>query len=351
VENTKTARELFLTNLIKSFDLFCANSLKFLNDNFDSYFKVVFEEISLSKNLAIQFDKESCINFILDSKTDGKNIKFQHKQNNGSRWWDNEIIFPFINKMPEIKEWGTPKFWEYRNWRNELEYTTEYAYWANIENQKLYSPFSGLNIFNNVIFESNKLEYYKNIQNKFDKTIWLKYILDLITIFFPKYQYSKEFSTKNILRYVTQLKNDVWFGFEYDLKEIQYQLAKGYPELPDYFNLIAFNSNFDKTTTPLQYLYSETKSIISLGILGNPYFYRPCYTVGGYTAIDIYKKEELGNPYIKTIQQINHQESQIIHSVALNEVIKKHAFMYMHLLSGSSKSYLSYIENALLKTW
>ena len=128
-----------------------------------------------------------------------------------------------------------------------------------------------------------------------------------------------------------------------------YELKKGNPVLPDFFNLVLVNSQFNKTEKKSNYYYQDHPGIISLGILGNPFLYQPCYSLIGYNAVEAHRSQELGKPHLDEIAKLGGGQYQLMHPKSLNENIKKHAFFYMSLLSSTSHIYLQYIRNVLLK--
>jgi hypothetical protein len=173
-------------------------------------------------------------------------------------------------------------------------------------------------------------------------------IKDLIRICFPEFEFSERFSTTKIKRYLMEISKDLWFGFEYDEADLSYEIRKGTPVLPDFFNLILLNSFFKRNEKKANYYYQSHPAIISLGILGNPFLYQPCYPMIGYKAIDSYKANEEGRPYETQIVALNSTQFQLIHSNDFNESMKRHTFFYMHLLSSTTEPYLTYLRKALL---
>lgn len=343
-------RDAVLSGIIKEYNQFLNLSLEFLNLNFENYVRVSFENISIKKH-PFRIDSDSCINFMLNSKNDIKNIKLGYKTYGGTQWSGNDILFPFSFRMPELPEWGTQQFFSYREWRDNLEYLCEVEFWKEQKNKEGYKEFSDLNIFNDSIFNEEMLLYYKNRSSfLFNGGSWLNYIASLIGNYFPEFKYNQDFSSKKMKRYLIELYENIWFGFEYDEIEIISELKKGALLLPDYFNLVLIAPSFSKTEDVLNYYYKEHSSVISLGILGNPFFYEPCYRLLGYSAVDSHRCSQLGKPYLRDIIKVNNGQYKIVHPQAYGESMKRHAFFYMDLLASTSRIYLDYLKDVLINT-
>lgn len=348
---TNETRHAIQTGLIKEYELFLQGSLGFLRQNFESYQRVVLDNISF-KQQPFSINYKPCEDFILSSKDDVNGIVFGLKSGDGLPWWKNEILYPFAERMPNSSiydEGPTPFFLAYRQWQDDLQFACEEEFWHENMHQQAYEKFSAINIFEDTIFKSHQFAYFQSKQDFIlNKIIWFSYVKTLVEMFFPEFKYNAQFSSKKIHRYLLQLKEDIWFGFEYDDGEIFYQLKKGTPCLPVYFNLVVFiGSSFNKNESVLNYYRQNNPAVLSLGILGNPFFYHPCAPMLGYSAIDCKRNYQKGTPYLKRLVQLDESYYQVIHPGAYGESMKKHAFFYMSLLASSSKIYLEYLSIVL----
>jgi hypothetical protein len=345
-EDIAELRARIQSKIIDSYDCFLNSNINYINENFSSYRRIAFEDISYSETPPFKIDIDSCINFILDSRRDIQNMVFRLKKPLNHFRWDNEIFFPFISDFPE-PTWGTQQFWAHRKWQDDLEHTCETEFWDITSNQIKYAQFTKTNIFDNVVFESDKLSFYKNQKKDlYDGEIWLNYVSALIGIFFPMYIYSEKYSNKNMKRYLIEMKKGILFGFEFDQKYIHTELKKGVPELPDYLNLILISEPFNKHEKVHNYYFNENSTILSLGVCGNPYFYPPCFSLSGYIANDLYKRIT-GDEPIKKIVKSNSGQYQVIHSPMYGECLKKRAFFYMDLLASTSAIYSDYLKKII----
>jgi hypothetical protein len=348
LQNLKEEDSLFLLNLQEKYSDFLESCLNYLVNNFESYRRVVFEDISDSLKFPNTLSLDSCTNFLLDAQPGKIDIRVDYKKGFGKHWFDNEIAFSFESQKQQITEWGTEEFWKYTNWRNDLEFECENEFWQNNTNHIRYNQLTSVNIFDDSVFKNDRLNYYQNkYKDQFNLEVWLSYIASLVESFFPEYIYSEEFSSKNVRRYLIQIKNGFWFGFEYSVKEIAKKLKRGDPELPNPFNLVVLAKSFNKNEKIQNYYYQPNKSISSLGILGNPFFYYPCYPFPGYTAVLKGRQPKINYPFLSKIVEVDKENYQIIHSKELGKEIKKHAFFYMDLLSSTAQPYLDYLKKVL----
>lgn len=335
------------TEIIRQFDNLLYPSLDFLKSNFSNYYRVAFENI-MAKVPPYQIDLDQCVKFLLSSKEDINNASFQFKAADGSRWWDNEIRLPFINKMPEITEWGTPQFWAYREWRNNMEYTCENEFWG-IDKFYSSSHLPSTEIFDNKVLKMDELPKYQAWPKfLFLKENWFMYVRSLVEIAFPQFKYSEKFSTKKMPRFLLELKEGIWFGFEYEVTDMAYELKRNEtPSLPMYFNLIIINEAFDKKMDVKHYYFGSCYTVVSLGILGNPFFYHPCYPLIGFCAVDIEQNNKNGNPYKSEVVKIEEGQYRVLHPPKFADSMKRHAYFYMNLLATTSKPYLEYLQGVL----
>ena len=292
-------------------------------------------------------DRDICVDFMLDARRDMQDVKFGFKINGGLRLRENEIQFPFLNRLPPIPPFGTTAFDQYRHWRDELEYACEAAFWHVEDNIMRYRPFVELNVFDDKNIESSKLDYYKFHSIVVAKDRWLAFIRDLIKILFAEFIFSEKYSAGKVKRFLQEVGNGVFFGFEYDESDLSYEIKQGNPVLPDYFNLILLNADFKKGEKRTNYYKEKNASVISLGKLWNPFFYHPCYPMRGFVAIDSHKAYEEGRPYKTQIVPAGPNEMKLVHSQERNESVKKHAFFYMSLLSSTAASYVKYLKTAI----
>jgi len=342
----KEIRESIKKSLIKRFDCLLYPSIDYVNNNKTTYRRISFDEIS-DKHSPFRIDFDSCIKFILDSKSDIKDLQLTYKTYDNRRWSGNEINYPFISRTAKWPSFGTNDFTQYRLWRNNIEYECEGEFWSIPDKKYKYELFfERTNIFDNKIVKTENEAQKYSMKFHFNKDVWLHFISALIEMYLPQFSYSTDFSDKKTKRYLKEIKKGIWFGYEYQSSEIIYQLKQETPSLPEYFNLILLTDRFKKNTDLSDYYYKPHSEIISLGILGNPFFYPPCYPLEGYVSIDRYKKYDEGVPYTNTI--IKHSEGyQIINSVEYGETIKKHAFFYIDLLADTANIYLKYLNEVL----
>ena len=96
------------------------------------------------------------------------------------------------------------------------------------------------------------------------------------------------------------------------------------------------------------------ENILSLGILGNPFFYRPCISLLNYASVEMYYMED--NEFV-SIRRYRYSWGKevhadgtfsLIHPQVYGEKLKKHAYFFMAALAHTSASYVAYLEKSIL---
>lgn len=332
-------------SLIQKFETFRDISLEILKANSEGYSRVAFEQIS-SKKEPYEINIESCIDFMLSSKQDIGNLRLGLKISNGKHWWNNDVFFPFVERFPEPPEWGTPQFLEYRQWRDDLEYECEAEFWlqtGNVENNQIFA----LDVFENKIFRQNERNKMRSNKFAFLTDNWLSIVNYLLELNFGEFRFSEKYSTKSIRRFLLEVSKDIWLGFEFDVKNVVHELKRGTLALPEYLNLILINSSFQKNENSMNYYYKEHLDIMSLGILGNPFFYQPCYQLIGFSAVDTHRSFENNTSYLIMIRETEDGGYEIVYPSRYSDRMKKHAYFYYSLLAETSRPYINYIQRAV----
>ena len=322
-------------------------SLEYLNSNFEKYPRVCFADISI-KTTPFSLDRESCIGFLESSKSDVGNLTFTQKYVADIYWANNYILFPFAFRKVKGPEWGTTEFDQYRKWRDDLEFACQDEFLK--ADGKLQEITSLLQI---PIFDENEYEPGKLAKNKsrtwfiFDTSRWLEFVGGLIEKYFPDYKYNSEFSNKKVKRYLQEIEKGWLFGFECDVSAIQREVIRGHLTFEDYFNIVLINSSAKKPGGLLGFLHRNQDFITDLGILGNPFFYGPCYPLTGYNAVYSRQKEEEGIIYSSSTVMLETGKVKVVQPKAYSDNLKMHACFYMDILASTSCIYLDYLKVVL----
>ena len=344
---TKERMETIQQNLISEYHRLLDPSLEYLNGNFENYPRVCFTGISIKK-IPFSLDRESCIGFLENSKSDIGNLTFTQKKVAEKYWANNDILFPFAFRKPGEPEWGTPERDRYRRWRDDLEFTCQEEFLKS--DGKLQGISSLLEI---TIFDENEYEPDKLAKNKsrtwfiFDAARWLEFVEGLIGKYFPDYKYNSGFSNKKVKRYLQEIEKGWLFGFECDMSAIQREIRRGYPTFEDYFNIVLIKPSAKKPGGLLGFLQSDQDFIADLGILGNPFFYGPCYPLTGYSAVESNRKKEEGTIYSSSTVTLETGKVKVIQPKAYGDSLKIHACFYMDILASTSCIYLNYLKVVL----
>lgn len=344
---TKEMMDTIRQNLISEYHRLLDPSLEYLNGNFEKYPRVCFTDFSIKK-FPFSLDRESCIKFLENSKSDIGNLAFTQKKVAEKYWANNDILFPFVFRKMGEPEWGTIEFDQYRRWRDNLEFACQDEFLK--ADGKLQEISSLLQI---PIFDENEYERDKLAKNKsrtwfiFDVSRWLEFVEGLIEKYFPGYTYNTEFSNKKVNRYLQEVEKGWLFGFECNVSCIQREVERGYLTFEDYFNIVLIKPSAKKPGSLFGFLHSDQNFIANLGMLGNPFFYRPCYPMTGYSAVYSSRKEEEGIIYSSSVVQLETGKVKVVQPTAYADSMKIHACFYMDILASTSRIYLDYLKVVL----
>jgi len=213
-----------------------------------------------------------------------------------------------------------------------------------IEKFKSLTPQSA---FENVVLDEEDVDKFisKNFNQVFDKKGWIDYYFRIISITYSDYQFDKSKSDTK-LRFLKQLNEDFFFGFEYDLKEIKYQFTHGSLCAPDLkFVLIhkTFERNKDYSSVknpPIWVFEPFTHPFFNLiGSLENTYarstlIIRPN---GRFEKENLAKQEILPDGKIR-----------LFNTDEFGEYLQKSCFHELTVNARYILSYLNYIEKSIL---
>ena len=340
---------LIEANLIKDFSDFADSCSLFAKQHIGSYRRVSFDSIN-GEGYPFEIDVDACVHFIEKARENSHEIKIQDKLYGGRHWSGNDIFFPFT-MWQTGPEFGSREFLKYREWRDNLEYNCKEEFWNDKQNVDLYNlKFAVYDVLSNVVLikRSNLQSYNAGSRFLYNANVWLEYLQHLIDTYFPDFIFNARFSTKKIKRYLRESEH-YFLGFEYDESAILKVVKSGTPSFSDYFNIVLFDKSFYSD----QGKYNVGKQVLplSLGILGNPFFYPVCYPMEGFFAVDYYRNADKGQPYLKKFNYVDSENYEMIQPAELGEVIKKHAFFYMSLLASTSESYLSYLTRVIERSY
>ncbi|WMJ75332.1 hypothetical protein RCC89_19525 [Cytophagaceae bacterium ABcell3] len=345
----------FEKNLKGSKYTFKEQCMSFIKTNFETPNRILFA-IFCAKKDPFTIDYNTTVKEIDYLFEDSNNFGLQLRNSFSymqPSFFNNEIMFRDPDGLP-TDVYYTPRYYDYVNKVRDLSYNCEDEFWKKADNCEWYEAISDFPCFLDIEISIYELEKYKEIGDIINVNDWLKYLRDLLKLFFSEFVFLEEFSTKKMVRFMKPLNGSVYFGFEYDEALLKRKYERGDLGFPEYFNLILINNDFKKATKKDEYIYRFHEDILSLGILGNPLFFNECIGLSRFAALD--RTYERGNPqnnklkYFREYVKVNDKKIQIVHPEGIGEKMKKHAFFYMDQLSTSSKSYLSFLEENILKS-
>ncbi len=312
--------------------------------------KVVLNSVSDEYN-PFRISKERAIQNINTSIESGDQPILKLRNDDWAVFRENEIEFKVIKKpAPPLH---TKEELQFRVESEDFLYKCFSSYWLDTEKNNRYAQVSDFLCFQDLEFPIDELSKIQNKGNIYNVEFWIKYIADLVEMNFPEFKFDKTKSNR-IVRFLKPLNENFEFGFEYDLTTLKSQIKNKDIQLPDYFNIIVINKMFDSKAKIKSHIFNYNDNIISLGILGNPFFYPPCRSLYSFSIVDLYHYGEFypDNTEPKSVREyklINEGNMKILHSDEYGEKLKKYAFFYMDLLGYSSKGYLDYLEKCILE--
>lgn len=319
--------------LNQNYGLFTEANLAFVEKHSNDFVRVAFENL-IPKHPPFDLNSEELIKSFRSIQNLKCPIRFGLKKGDGRHWWKNEVLIDL--DLPEITDWGTPSFFEYRKWRDNLEYKCQDEFFIDGSINEVSEYLNSWPLFEDIKSVQSGIGYNKNS--------WIEILRYLLTNLFPSFPYSSGFSYGKVRRHLKQLGEQAWLGFEYDETFIMQEIKQGNLSMSNYFNLLIIDSSFDSRQKPSTYYYKNNQSVISLGILGNPFFYPPCYPITGFTAVEKYRREQksMSSYLLLTdwIREMNECEMEL----------KKHSYFYLVLLSLTSEPYLKYLELSIIQS-
>lgn len=307
-----------------------------LNNSLHNFHKVILANLSLIDD-NLNLNQKAIENSIYTTINNTENFTLRGRKLGLKDFIYNEIFVDVLKDFIE-PEFNSKEDIHQRALRKRLEYSCHEDFLKTKQFQR--GTEYTFDCFENVTFPNSQLELQrKNWKFQYNLEGWLKYIFELTKINFSEFPYSESKSTNRKTRFLKPLGKEVLFGFEYDTGYLSNEIKKGDICLPHYFNLI-----LTKTSEKTQE---------SLGILGNPLFFEPCFPLSGFSSVELINDPANSNN-LEHVHKRNFRENgdgttTIVYPVEFGEKLKKQAAFYMAMLSYSSESYLQYIEKSIIE--
>jgi hypothetical protein len=335
-------------NLKKNLNLLKDESCRLIEESLCNYFRVVNLNLS-EKKVPFELNVSSSKKIIYDSISKISSFQLNPRYSfSFNHFDDNEIKFELIGQ--DIPEPNDPNYIEYYSERSEIKEICLVEFWKDDKNIKLYNEIGNFDCFiDTTILLNEKNKYFEkgdiiNIEG------WENYLSNLLKLYFGEFKMESK-SSASTVRLLKPINEDIYFGFEYNKAEYINFLKNGDIYFPEYFNLILLSNNFKKGTKKKDYVFRFNDDILSLGILGNPFFYLPVPVLESYCAyINKVIVDQSGNQrlkYFRDFKEISENRIEIIHSKEFGEETKKYALYYIATLAYTSKSYLTFLEKSI----
>jgi hypothetical protein len=341
VKHSNNIKEALQDNLIKNKVSFQDACIQFIEENKSSFARLAFTHIS-TLNKGFKIDINLAKENISKSIQERENFTLKDRLNGRANYRDNEI---FVNSdFIPTPEWNSQEHMEGLIRRQDFEYICEQEFWEDEISNSEFGNLSDFNCFNDLIIAKDQLTTFQNRNFNNNVEGWDKYIQSLIQINFLDF-FPNMIERNGKLIFYSHLGENLNFGFFYDRKKLITELRQNIL-LPDYLNLFILNGDVEKLN-----LKSNPETYMSLGILGNPFFFHPCFPLLSFSSIDMfYRKNEMNNlelNYKREFIELANGNSQVMHPQEYGEKLKMHACFYLKLLRMTSQSYLDFLRNSV----
>ncbi|MBR9917490.1 hypothetical protein GYB29_07380 [bacterium] len=339
--------------LRKNLGEFAEETTKMLQSNSKNSFRLLLDDLCHDK-IVYDLDIEKAKRKIFKIIENKSNAQYQTRKVIDNQFWENDIYFNIEHIEPD---WGSQADNTNRINRRILEYKCEEEFWSNKNYaagyKKVKSNFTPYLDFECLEEEIEKIKFQDFKRNHEN---WIDFLKSIIEQLFSEYEYSKKLSN-GVIRYLKELKDTdgLYFGFEFDQKRLSTIVNKDAFALPEYFNLILCVKDFKLKSQSKKYLLQSHPDVLSLGIMGNPFCFPPCFSVKNFSSIDFFFTYDKPDNNIdlnyerKYLRQSN-GNYKVEHPHVHGEKMKMHAYFYMVALSISVKPYLAYLENSIIET-
>jgi hypothetical protein len=340
----------------KNKEILLHQSIKQLEESFNTCYRVMIEpctNIKYPYNIDLELSKKVILNSIKSEQN--LSLRLKNKVKNKTSFNENEILFSLI-KSDTYLAWDTEEGKNYRMYSQDLQYDCEKEFWRDQKKLNAYAKISNfkcekeVELPSDIVYKSGSIDHYF-----INKAEWIDYVFKLSELNFPEFSFNQDFSTETTLRFLKPIADDYYWGFEYDIKFLNTSMKNGVINLPEYLNLMLINKKFKNNTQTFKYKYLVNELAISLGILGNPFFYWPCYQLDTFIHFDNWYVK---GKYLNTINNYKFQHTKLSNGnikispdSTRDENIKKHAFFYMDILKYSSIGYLDFVEKSIIDTF
>lgn len=211
-------------------------------------------------------------------------------------------------------------------------------------NQSKFESMTKFDSFLDLILNENDVEKFLrlNFNQVFNKDGWIAYYFKLVSALYPDFKYIAGISdTKK--RFLKKMNNDLYFGFEYDVKELKYQFKHGAIVVPD-LNCILLSNSFSKKTN---YIKMESNSIWSLCKLTNPFFNLIFSLENIYARNNKNENSSIQNDNLAKKEILKNGKIRLYNSKVFGNFLQKSCFYELSVNSFFNRSYLDYIEKSI----
>ena len=220
-------------------------------------------------------------------------------------------------------------------------------FWEKDNSDSLFKKYENYELFTDFEVDkdiTNNILYGKILT--LNPVIWDDFVIQLITDYFPNFEFNKRLSKKGKIRLTKKINNEYSLAIEFNKGFIKKFISTDLFPFPKYFNLVLI-SNDENPKSNRNTVYE-----LSLGILGNPFSFLSLLPPDRYVQMMIYELDSNKVISSKHIAQVKQSQNCERLSVEYNKGFvlrsKQYIIYYMSVLQYTSLCYLDYLEKVIL---
>lgn len=220
-------------------------------------------------------------------------------------------------------------------------------FWGKDNSDSLFKKYENYELFTDFEVDkdiTNRILYGKILT--LNPVIWDDFVIQLITNYFPNFEFNKGLSKKGKIRLTRKINNKYLLAIEFDKAFIKKIVSTDLFSFPKYFNLVLISNDENSQ------LNKNKINELSLGILGNPFSFLSLLPPHRYLQMMIYELDSNKVISSKHIGQVTQSQNCEKLSVEYNKNFvlrsKQYIIYYMSVLQYTSLCYLDYLEKVIL---
>ena len=324
---------------------FSIQTKTFVNQNLDSYNRVVFESIIRYLYPKFKIEKADLLNNIDIGISSFQFFNFSKRIDRNGGFFDNEIKFinPIKSNIDYLNYEERMKF----NYEEMIrERTCIKEFYNNKDNIGIAKQLKDFTFFLPVTMSLEENKKGVKLGTIINAEGLIQFVKEIIEERYQDFNFVPEMSTKKIIRFCKPLTANFSFGIEYDFTDECKFLLKGQFEFPRFVKVFVIeNSSIAKV--------KFSKNVMNLGIAYHPLFSASMVgIISYYSRLWRFKENEEFVPSVfdKIVYEID-KEINLDGTVTchypeeIGQRMKKYIFFYLSVMAECSKSYIDFLHS------